>query len=192
MRKKTVSIIGDNHFKGGRDSDQWAVLVKLSRLIIDNGFRVMTGGIGDLPAAIYEGAKKSPRYTRNEIIAVLPGYDPDVAESYSDIQIATGLDIYRSLIVSNADAVVAVGGGAGTLMEIASAWALKRPIFALKLEGWSGQLGGKRIDDRERYRNIPSDSIYSFDDPEALVSALIGTIQLYQKRHHGIPDSKQA
>ena len=162
-------------------------MVKLSQLIVDNDFRIMTGGIGDLPLAVYEGAKGSPRYTGNEIIAVLPGYDPDIAESYSDIQIATGLDIYRSIIVSNADAVVAVGGGAGTLLEIASAWAFKRPIFALKLEGWSGQLAGKRIDCRERYKNITADSVYSFEDPKLLVTSMVKMISLYSKRHHGIP-----
>ena len=39
------------------------------------------------------------------------------------------------LIVTMADAVVAVGGGAGTLTEIAMAWQLGRIVVGLDVEG---------------------------------------------------------
>ena len=97
----------------------------------------MTGGLGDLPKAIAKGARKSPNYTDGILIAILPGFDPSAADNCVDIVIATGLDEARNLIVANSDAVVAIGGGAGTLSEIAYAWSLKRPRverFASRLE----------------------------------------------------------
>ena len=45
------------------------------------------------------------------------------------------------------DLVIAVGGGAGTLSEIALAWSLKRLILAYKnVEGWSGKVADTRMD----------------------------------------------
>lgn len=71
---------------------------------------------------------------------MLPSYDPSDEGSSADIVIATGLDHARNILVANSDGVIAIGGGAGTLSEIAMAWALKRPIVALKVSGWSGKL----------------------------------------------------
>lgn len=106
----------------------------------------MTGGLGDLLKAIAKGARKSPNYTDGTLIAILPGFDPSLAEDYADIAIATGLDQARNIIVANSDAVIAIGGGAGILSEIAHAWSLKRLIIAFELPGWSGLRGGRRID----------------------------------------------
>ncbi len=44
----------------------------------------------------------------------------------------------------------AVGGGAGTLTEIAMAWQMNRVLVALEIPGWSGELAGRALDSRER------------------------------------------
>jgi len=75
----------------------------------------MTGELEDLPKAIAKGARKSPNYTDGTLIAILPSFDPSLAEDYADIAIATGLNQARNIIVANSDAVIAIGGGAGTL-----------------------------------------------------------------------------
>lgn len=56
-----------------------------------------------------------PAYREGDTIAILPGEDPSAASRHADIVICTGLGSYRNGIVGRADAVVAVGGGAGTL-----------------------------------------------------------------------------
>jgi uncharacterized protein (TIGR00725 family) len=69
------------------------------------------------------------------LLAILPGFDPTIAQEYADITIATGLDQARNLIIVNSDAIIAIGG-AGTLSEIAYAWSLKRLIIAFDLPDW--------------------------------------------------------
>src|SRR5208337_3848065 len=107
--------------------------------------------------AIAKGARKSHNYTDGTLIAILPGFDPSIAEDYADIIIATGMDQARNLIVANSDAVIAIGGGAGTLSEIAYAWSLKRLIIAFDLPGWSSEIANRKIDERDRYPDIPED-----------------------------------
>jgi predicted Rossmann-fold nucleotide-binding protein len=70
------------------------------------------------------------------------------------------LDQARNLIVAISDAIVAIGGGGGTLSEIAYAWSLKRLIIAFDLPGWSGLLADKIIDKRIRYPEITEDIIF--------------------------------
>lgn len=53
------------------------------------------------------------------------------------------------MLVRAGDAVVVIGGGAGTLAELATAWSLKKPILAVGgLTGVSGAYAGRRVDDR--------------------------------------------
>jgi uncharacterized protein (TIGR00725 family) len=54
-------------------------------------------------------------YREGDTIAVLPGEDPAAASPHADIVICTGLGSYRNGIVGRSNAVIAVGGGAGTL-----------------------------------------------------------------------------
>ncbi len=146
----------------------------------------MTGGLGDLPKAIAKGARKSPNYTDGTLIAILPGFDPSIAEDYADIVIATGLDQARNLIIANSDAIIAVGGGAGTLSEIAYAWSLKRLVIAFDLQGWSSALADKRIDQRNRYSEIPEDKVYKVTDCTEALNKLKEYLPKYTRRHSGI------
>ena len=48
-----------------------------------------------------------------------------------------------------ADVVIAVGGGSGTLSELAFSWQLNKPIIALSsTKGWAAKLAGELIDER--------------------------------------------
>ena len=91
-------------------------------------------------------------------IIFLTGEINDVS---ADIVIATGLDIYRNVIVANSDAVIAVGGGAGTLAEMSNAWPLKRLMIAFSnVDGWSGKVADTRLDHRIRYPEIEEDRVF--------------------------------
>src|SRR5271157_2986637 len=136
MRRPAIGVIGDAHL----DSEKTGLAVALGEKLVNSGYRIVTGGHGDLARAIAKGARLSIQYHEGDLITILPGYDPSVAEDYSDIIIATGIDHARNLVIANSDAVIALGGGAGTLSEIAFAWALKRLILAYKVNGWSGKL----------------------------------------------------
>lgn len=75
--------------------------------------------------------------------------------------IPTGLNLTRNVVlVSMTDAVVAVGGGAGTLSEIALAWQHHKLVIALDLgEGWSSRLAGQVLDHRRPDPNVRAKNV---------------------------------
>jgi len=99
-----------------------------------------------------------------------------------DICIPTGLDLARNVIISNADAIIAIGGGAGTLSEIANSWVLGRLIIAYRVEGWSGKLADQKIDSRDRYPDILEDRVYGVNSEQEALEYL-AKIDVYNKRH---------
>jgi uncharacterized protein (TIGR00725 family) len=65
-------------------------------------------------------------------VGILPGNERSAANSYVAIAIATGLGEARNaLVVRTADAVVAVGGGYGTLSEIGLGLKAGKPVVGL-------------------------------------------------------------
>ena len=186
-RRLTVSVIGNARLSEGDPRLQLARAT--GRILVDSGFCVVTGGMGGVMHAALEGGRSSPHWSPGHCIALIPASDPD-GEGVSraaDIVIPTGLDHGRNMIVAQTDAVVAIGGGAGTLSEMALAWAHRRLLIGLRCEGWSGRLAGLRIDERQRYPDIPEDCVYGADAPEEAVALIKSLLPLYGRRHRSIP-----
>lgn len=118
--------------------------------LVDAGLRVASGGLGGVMTAASRGARLAAGWTDGSVIGVLPGLVAKEANPYVDIVVPTGMNFARNtILVAMADVVVAVGGGSGTLSEIALAWQHGKPIVALDLgEGWSARLAGERLDHR--------------------------------------------
>ena len=184
QRRTLVAVIGDAGVK--RDSASYRLAQGLGEKLVDDGYRVLTGGLGGIMEAACEGARRSSRYSEGDTIGLLPGHDTADASGAVDIAIPTGLDVARNMIVGHADAVIAIGGGAGTLSEIAVAWMLKRLVLAFKVEGWSGRLAEPRIDDRIRYKEIPDDRVYGVETPAQAIDALKRLLPLYDGVHRGV------
>jgi uncharacterized protein (TIGR00725 family) len=92
------------------------------------GAVVVTGGLG----GVMEAACRGARSRRGRTLGILPGDDRDAANGWVEIAVATGMgELRNGLVVRAADAVVAVGGGHGTLSEIALALKLGRPVVGL-------------------------------------------------------------
>lgn len=189
--KQIIAVIGDRHCLA--DEPKAKIAYELGKALVDNGYRVLTGGMGgkDNDDGVMDfamkGARSSTIYSDGDTIAVIPGFAPEQASKYADIVIPTGLDVYRNCITANADAVIAIGGGAGTLCEMAFAWSLGRLIIGFNnVEGWSALLAGKPVDHRKRYKNILNDSVYGVDSVERAIESLNGKINVYNKRHRGI------
>ena len=142
--------------------------------------------------AAFAGAHASPVYRDGDTIAVLPGNDPDDANKYADIVIASGLDYARNFMVANADAVIAIGGGAGTLSELSYAWVMKRLILAyrvprakrssLQFTDWSAVVADKRLDDKTRYPELEDDQIFGVNTAREVITLLTETMHRYNQR----------
>lgn len=122
----------------------------IGRGLVQAGCRVLTGGRTGVMEAVSRGARTAPDAFDGCIIALLPGLDASEANEWADIVIPTGIGLARNALVAAAgDAVIAVGGGSGTLSEVAYAWQFGKPIVALDVgEGWSAKLAGLQLDHR--------------------------------------------
>ncbi|MBQ9729673.1 MAG: LOG family protein [Clostridia bacterium] len=184
-RKKVVSVIGNKKIEKG--GVRYRLAYEIGKALVDNGYRVQSGGLLGVMEAVMEGAHASKNYKEGDTIALVPSYDTETANQYADIVIPTGLDMMRNALVANADAVVGVGGGAGTLCEYAFAWSLKRLIIAFENSGgWSEKLAGTRMDDTVRYEDIPEDCVYAVQTADEAIAILNDKIDEYVSRHAGI------
>ena len=150
-----IAIAGAANIDGDATTQQLAF--ECGKLVVENGYQLATGGLGGVMEHASRGGRAAANHTHGSIIGVLPGSDPATANQYVDTAIPTGMGEGRNLLlVSMARAVITIGGGAGTLSEIAFAWQLKRLIVALGEAGWSGKLGGTRLDERREDTIFPA------------------------------------
>ncbi len=119
-----VGVVGP----GEATAAEIAVAEELGARLVDLGATVVCGGLGGVMEAACRGAKSR----RGTTVGLLPGLDRSAANGWVDVAIATGLgELRNGLIVRTSDAVVAVGGGAGTLSEIGFALKLGRPVIGI-------------------------------------------------------------
>lgn len=184
--KKIIAIVGDAKIE--EDSLKYKLAFETGKALVEAGFRIQSGGLRGVMEAAFKGAHAAENYTDGSTIAIIPSFNPNDANPYADIAIGTGLDVYRNVIVGNASAVIAIGGGAGTMSEICNAWALKRMILAFNnVDGWSAKVAGCRMDNRVRYENIPDDKIYSVSTAEETVKLIKERLEKYNAFHTSIP-----
>jgi uncharacterized protein (TIGR00725 family) len=135
---------------GAASDDELVLAGSVGRLLAEQGCTLVCGGLGGAMAAACRGAKEAGGVT----IGIIPGYDERAANPWVDHVICTGLGQARNtLVVATGQAVIAVGGGWGTLSEIALGLRLGRPVVLLG--GWSELLatseGQSRIAELEGF-----------------------------------------
>lgn len=110
------------------DRDLLARAEEVGRRLAEAGAVVVCGGLGGVMEAACRGARAAGGLT----VGILPGAERADANDFVDVALPTGLGEARnSLVVRAADALVAVGGGYGTLSEIAHALKAGTPVVGL-------------------------------------------------------------
>jgi hypothetical protein len=96
-------------------------------LIAGNRETLVCGGLSGVMEAACRGAQEQGGLT----IGIVP--DTENGNRYLDVVIRTGLGHARNtLVAQSSDAVIAIGGGYGTLSEIAIALKTGHPVFGIK------------------------------------------------------------
>ncbi|HEV2075345.1 MAG TPA: LOG family protein, partial [Thermoleophilaceae bacterium] len=81
---------------------------------------------------VMEAASRGAREEGGATVGILPGPDRGAANPHVQVALATGLGEARNaLVVRAADALIAVGGGFGTLSEIALALKAGTPVVGI-------------------------------------------------------------
>jgi uncharacterized protein (TIGR00725 family) len=116
---------------GASSPDDPAVLDQArtaGRLLAERGYVVVTGGLGGVMASAAAGVAEAGGTS----IALLPGEDRASASPGHTVVIPTGMgEMRNALIVRTVDAVLAIGGGWGTLSEIALAARTGVPVLSV-------------------------------------------------------------
>lgn len=125
MRVPVIAVIGAG--AGSPEIDELAAEVGAG--IARSGSVLICGGLGGVMTAAARGAKEAGGVT----IGILPGPSAETANPHIDFAVATNMGQARNaVIVHTADALIAVGGGYGTLSEIAMALKIGKPVIALR------------------------------------------------------------
>lgn len=181
--RKIIAICGDAFIEEGGIKEK--IAYELGKTLIDNGYRIQCGGMDGVMRAVCRGAHDSKSYSDGDVIGILPSFDRTQVNEFVDIAIPTGLDIMRNVLVANADAVIAVGGGAGTLSEVASAWTMKKLVLAFEnVDGWSRKIANTKLDGKIRYTDLPfEDIIFGVSSAEEAIRVLKEKIGFYNRPH---------
>ena len=124
MNAPCIAVIG----AGEADGKLYEQARQVGRLIAERGATLVCGGLSGVMEAVARGAREAGGVA----IGVLPDGDRGRANEYLSYSLATGMGQARNLtVVCTADAVVAVGGGYGTLSEIGLAKKVGRPVVSL-------------------------------------------------------------
>lgn len=184
--RKIIAVIGDARIEE-ENTQKYEIAFEMGKSIIDHGYRLQCGGLGGVMEAACKGARSSDKYREGDIIGILPSFDINERNPYIDIPIPTGIDVYRNVIVANASAVIAIGGGSGTLCEIANAWALRRLLIAFNnCGGWASKVADTRMDNRVRYADITDDRVFGVSSPSEAIELINTRVDLYTDYHKGI------
>jgi uncharacterized protein (TIGR00725 family) len=142
MRRKQVTVIG----RYDATEEQYGLGMAIGQLLAELDVIAVTGGRAGLMEAVARGCAEAGGTS----VGILPSENFEDGNGYNTIVIPTGIGYARnSMNVLAADVVIAVGGAAGTLSEIAFAWSYRRPIIAITTGGgWATELAGKCLDHR--------------------------------------------
>ncbi|MGB9803258.1 TIGR00725 family protein [Desulfofundulus sp.] len=119
-----ISVIG-----GAKCTERERELAEeVGQEIARKGAILICGGRG----GVMEAASRGARQAGGIVVGILPGQHREEGNPYLTVALPTGLGNARNAIIAcAADAIVAIGGGYGTLSEIGLALKMNKPVIGL-------------------------------------------------------------
>ena len=148
MDKRTqILVIGHN--ESGCTANHEKIAYDTGAKIAQSGAILVTGGLGGVMQFSCMGAKEAGGIT----VGVLPQDKRGEENKFCSVVIPTGMGYARDFINAlSADAVIIIGGGAGTLSEMCAAYMYERPMVAIRgTGGMADEYDGKYMDYRKKF-----------------------------------------
>ena len=124
MPRRYVAVCGASE----ATESQLAAAREVGALLAKAGAILINGGLGGVSGAASEGAASAGGI----VVGLLPDAHRAGANKHLSISLPTGMGQARNaLVVTAAQSVIAIGGGWGTLSEIAIAKRIGRPVVTL-------------------------------------------------------------
>lgn len=147
LKNRRIAVIG----AGLAETSLYEKAYQVGYLLGKEGAIIYTGGLGGVMEAASRGAKEAGALT----IGILPGHKAEEANPYILVPVITDMGHARNVIlVRSAEFIVSIGGGYGTLSEI-----------ALALKMWKTVIG------LNTWENIPG--VYYVNSPEEVLSKIL-------------------
>jgi uncharacterized protein (TIGR00725 family) len=122
--KAPVGIIGPNE----ATEEQFAVAASAGALLGRMGLTLLCGGRG----GVMEGASQGAASVGGLVIGLLPRSDPNEANAFVTVAIASGIGEARNAIIAQAaSCLIAVGDSHGTLSEVALGLRMGKRVYGL-------------------------------------------------------------
>lgn len=130
MAIKTLGIIGPNSTHCSEDLYNFGY--SLGEQLAERIPALVCGGMGGFMEAVCRGVK-SKGNARCLNIGILPTDEPESGNAWLDIVVPTGMGLARNVLVVKSSAMLlAAGGGAGTLSELAFALQLQKTVLCIR------------------------------------------------------------
>lgn len=125
MSGKLISVCGG----ADASSEHFALAERVGELLAESGAIIFCGGGNGVMEAVCKGASSKGGTT----VGLLGGSEPDDCNPHLGVVVPTGMDEMRNVLVVRAGAaVIAIGGGYGTLSEIGFALKIGKPVIGLR------------------------------------------------------------
>lgn len=175
MRKLQIGIMGSAADLNYSEEVQ-KIAEDIGKVIAEKNQILVYGAEKDydsLSTVAARSAKKAGGLT----IGITYGKGKEIFDKDStDVIIPTGIERgggREFVLINSCDAIIAIGGGSGTLTEVAIAYQANIPIVVIEgTGGWSDKLKNEFIDDRKRIKAIPAKT------PEEAVEKVIKLAKL--------------
>jgi len=175
-KRLQIGIIGsagpEEYPKKGAPAEKiFRLAYELGKLVARNNALLVTGGKGGIMESAARGAKDAGGTT----IGVVQGSQRLTSNAYTDVEVVSGMAATgeETILVLMCDGLIGIGGGAGTLQELAIAYRNQKPVVLLNSQkGWSKSLAGTYLDSRKKIK------FRSADSPQKAVKMLLQQIRL--------------